>query len=247
MIRPKLVVVNNDRDEQPRSYREGRGYRLDLSGKKLVLGTLSLVLSLCFMFTLGVFVGRGVPLVSADDFSIRGVVLQFLGLEKQTGRPSPRAAATWEDPRKMLESLNYYEDLTHKGGTPIAAAPKAIEPAAAVPAAEPAKEPVRRAAAVSRPAEKTSAPQPERLQAAGSGTGQYMLLVASLKEPDTQALLDKLRAKGYSPRIESLDLGAAKWNRILLGSFPSRDAAIMFADEFNRKENMEAMVVSSSN
>ncbi len=139
MTRPKLVVVNTDLDEQPRSLRDGRGYRFDLSRNKLIFYALSFVLSLCFMFTLGIFVGRGVPMVSSDDFSMKGRFLRFLGLEKQTGQPSPKAAATWEDPRKMLESLNYYEDLTHKGGTPIAAAPKAIEPAPAVPAPEPAK------------------------------------------------------------------------------------------------------------
>jgi hypothetical protein len=55
-----------------------------------------------------------------------------------------------------------------------------------------------------------------------------------------------LRARGYSPRVESLDLGVATWTRILLGSFPSREAAIMFAAEFNSKENLQALVVSSS-
>ncbi len=68
-----------------------------------------------------------------------------------------------------------------------------------------------------------------------------------MKEPDAQALIEKLKTRGYSPRVESLDLGAVKWNRILLGSFPSREAAIKFADEFNRKENLEALVMSSSN
>ena len=38
-----------------------------------------------------------------------------------------------------------------------------------------------------------------------------------------------------------------KWNRILIGSFPSREAAVKFADEFNRKENLEALVTSSAN
>ena len=68
MIRPKLVVVNTERDEQPRSFRDGRGYRFDLSRNKLILYALSFVVSLCFMFTLGVFVGRGVPVVSPMIF-----------------------------------------------------------------------------------------------------------------------------------------------------------------------------------
>jgi hypothetical protein len=247
MTRPKLVVVNTDLDDHPRSFSDGRGYRFDLSRNKLIFYVLSFVLSLCFMFALGIFVGRGVPMVRSDDFSMKGRLLRFLGLEKQTGQPFPKAAATWEDPGKMLESLNYYEDLTHKGGTPIDAAPKAIEPAPVVPVPESVKEPAKRTTASRQPAEKPSAPQPEKSRTAGLAPEQYTLLVASLREPAAQVLIEKLRAGGYSPRVESLDLGAAKWTRILLGSFPSREAAIMFADEFNRKENLEALVISSSN
>ncbi len=246
MIRPKLIVVNNGRDEQPRSFRDGRGFRFEVSGNKLIFYALSFVLSLCFMFTLGIFVGRGVPMVGSDDFSMKGRFLRFLGLEKQTAQPSPKAAATWEDPMKMLESLNYYEDLTHKGETPLAVAPKATDHAPAIPAPEPAKD-AKRAPAPRQPAEKPSAPQPDKPQMAGTGGGHYTLLVASLREPDAQVLIEKLRAGGYSPRVESLELGAVKWSRILLGSFPSREAAIVFADEFNRKEKLEALVMSSSN
>jgi cell division septation protein DedD len=261
MIRPKLVVVNTDRDEQPRSFRDGRGYRLDMSGNKLILCAMGFVASLCFMFTLGIFVGRGLPVVKPDDFSIEGRFLRFLGLNNRTGEPSPGAAATWEDPRKMLESLNYYEDLTHKGGTlqdrrppqALTPQPKAIAPPAATPVNEPSKEATKRAAAPpgvgnrAGSAEKPSASQPDKPRTVENPAWKYTLLVASLKEPDAQVLIEKLKSKGYSPRVESLDLGAAKWSRILLGSFPSREAAIVFADEFNRKENLEALVTSNSN
>jgi cell division septation protein DedD len=186
-------------------------------------------------------------MVKPDDFSMKAQFLRFLGLEKEIGEPFPKAAATWEDPKKMLESLNYYDDLTHKGGTPIDAAPKVIEPVPEVPVPEPAKEPAKRAAAPRQPASKPSAPQPDKPGTAGLAAGQFTLLVASLREPDAQVLIEKLKLRGYSPRVESLDLGGAKWTRILLGSFPSREVAIIFADEFNRKENLEALVVSSSN
>lgn len=247
MIRPKLVVVSSERDEQPRSFQDGRGYRFDLSRNKLILFALSFVASLCFMFILGIFVGRGVPMVKSDDFSMKGRFLRFLGLESQAGRPSQGAAETWEDPRKMLESLNYYEDLTHKGGTALTPTPKTIEPSPGAPAAEPGKELVKRPPAISRqPAEKPSALQTEKPRAAINAQ-RYTLLVASLKEPEAQVLTERLKARGYSPSVESLDLGAVKWNRVLLGSFPTREAAILFAEEFNRKENLEALVISSSN
>jgi len=246
MIRPKLVVVNTERDEQPRSLRDGRGYRIELTRNKLILYSMTFFLSLCFMFTLGVFVGRGMSMVRPDDFSIKGQLLRFLGLEKQTGGSHPGAAVSWEDPRKMLESLNYYEDLTRKGGTPLSAVPKPIEPLPVIPAQpEPAKETARHSNTTKQPAEK-AAVQSEKPETPGV-EGQYTLLVGSLRESEAQFLIEKLRAKGYPLHIESLDLGSSKWNRILLGSFSSREAAIKFAEEFNRKENMEALVMSSSN
>lgn len=41
-------------------------------------------------------------------------------------------------------------------------------------------------------------------------------------------------------------MSAAKWTFILLGSISSREAS-MFADELNRKENLEILVASGSN
>jgi cell division septation protein DedD len=251
MTRPKLVVINTDVDKQPRSWRDGRRYRIDLGRGKLVFYAASFVLSLCFMFTLGVFVGRGVSVAGSDDASVKGRFLRFLGLGKQTAQPSAGAAQTWEDPMKMLESLSYYEDLTRKGGMPITAVPKPIEPAPETRTAEPAKEPVKEPAKhVAGPssrqqAEKTPVAQSDKPQRAELAGGRYTLLVGSLKEVEAQALIERLKARGYSPRVEALDLGTVKWDRVLLGSFPSRESALKFADEFNSKENLEALVTSN--
>jgi cell division septation protein DedD len=250
MTRPKLVVVNTDLEEQSRPWRDGQKYRFDLTTGKIVFYASTLILALCFMFTLGIFVGRGVAVVGPDDDSVKGRFLRFLGLGKQTDQPYAKAAATWEDPRKMLESLKYYEDLTHKGGMPKTTAQKPPEPVPDAPVAAPAKEPPKEAAKrlpASRPYERPSALQAEKPQKAEIAGEQYTLLVASLKEKEAQALIEKLKARGYSPRVESLDLGAVKWNRILVGSFSSRDSAIKFADEFNSKENMEALVTRNPN
>ncbi len=240
-------------DEQPRSWRDGRRHHIDLSIGKLVFYTAFFVLTLCFMFTLGVFVGRGVSVAGSDEASLNGRFLRFLGLGKQIAQPSTGAAQTWEDPMKMLESLSYYEDLTHKGGMPITAIPKPVEPPPEVPAIEPAKEPVKEPAkrTVASPsrqqAEKPSAARSEKPQRAELAGGQYTLLVGSLKEAEAQVLIERLKARGYSPRAETIDLGTVKWDRVLLGSFPSRESAIKFAEEFNSKENLEALVTSNSN
>ncbi len=271
MARPKLVVINSEQSEHSRGGRDGRMYRFELSRKKLLLYTTGLIASLCWMFIFGVLVGRGVALVGSDDFSLKGEFARFLGLDKQVGQPSSQASETWGDPRKMLESLNYYEDLTKQGGVPVTAPPKPVDlpPDAVEPVKETTKEPVsRRAAAAaaekSPTSEKTPAPpapekplvaaQPEKTASKTPAPSsvpyeQYTLLVASLKDAENaQRLIDQLNTKGYKPRLEALDLnGGGRWNRVLVGSFQSREAAIKFAAEFNKKENMEGLVIRDQN
>ncbi len=264
MTRPKLVVINSDQSEQSRGSRDGRKYRFELSRKRLVFYVFSMVFSLCFMFVLGILAGRGIALVSAEDYSFRAEFMRFLGLGKPTGQPGQNAAESWGDPRKMLESLNYYEDLTQKGGgNPAAPAPPmpVVEPYR--PAADPTKEPVRNAKRNTPPAqpqpasatpEKASAPEPDKTAKAAPPPvnvqgEQYTLLVASLKDPENaQRMVDQLKGKGYAPRIEALDLnGGGRWSRVLVGTFQTRDAAIKFAADFNKKENMEGLVIREPN
>jgi hypothetical protein len=245
MIRPKLVVVNNDRDEQSRTVRDGNAVRFELSRSRVVVYGLSLVLSLCFMFTLGVFVGRGVSVVNPNDFSLKGRFLHLFGLEKQIGASAPKASMTWVDPKKMLESLDYYQDLTRQNRSPLGQIAQAAAPAAPAPPSQPEKT-AKPAAELKRPSlPAPQSPKPEPAPTAPPA-GRYTLLVASLKERDARAMADKLKAAGYSPFVEPLELGSARWCRILLGSFPTREAAIAFADRFNKKEKTEALVISNS-
>ncbi len=246
MIRPKLVVVNNDRDEQSRSIRDGKGFRFELSRNRLIVYALSLVLSLCFMFTLGVFVGRGRAVVKPDDVSLKGRFLRFLGLDLQTGALAPGASVTWESPKKMIQSLHYYQDLTRNTLPPLGTSRQPAEHPPAAPPTQPVKE-VKAASAPKPPARQVSAaPQPPEAVKTPPPAGRYTLLVASLKAPEARALIDKLKAAGYSPFVESLEFGSTKWSRILLGSFATRRAAIDFADKFNRKEKTQAMVITGS-
>ncbi len=264
MTRPKLVLLHSEQ-EQSRGQKDVKKYRFELSRKKLTFCVLSLAAALCWMFVLGLLVGRGISLVNSEDVSLRAEFMRFLGLGKQTGQPVPKAAETWGDPKKMMESLNYYEDLTGKG-TPAPGVPPKAGSAEEVSAADPTTtEPVKdhpskRARAASQAAPQAQA-EPERQPAAETKTAkaapppsigsseQFTLLVASLKDPENaQRLMEQLKAKGYSPRLEALDLnGGGRWNRVLVGSFQTRDAAIKFAAEFNKKESMEGLVIREAN
>jgi hypothetical protein len=70
----------------------------------------------------------------------------------------------------------------------------------------------------------------------------YWLNAAAVAD---NGFVHRIDAKTYGDAAR--DMSAAKWTLILFGSLPSRETAIVFADEFNRKEKLEALVMSSSN
>jgi len=244
--------------EQPETEKKAKRFRFELGFKELFFSAVGLFLAFSWMFVFGILIGRGIPLVNPDEISVRAHLMRFLGLGSQAAQqPQPAPSADWDSPRKMLESLNYYEDLTQKNTT----APPSLRPVHPVPA------PVPKQSANDTISQKTKAPpgqlpkaapetvSPPTLQAPANGPGppmhaseHFSLLVSSLKDADNaQRLVDQLSSKGYSPRIETLNLGGSgRWNRVLVGFFQSREEALRFAAEFNRKEHMEGLVIRES-
>jgi cell division septation protein DedD len=255
MTRPAKNDVNH---EQTETDRKPKRFRFEFGFKELFFYAFGLFLAFSWMFVFGILIGRGIPLVNPDDITVRAHLMRFLGLGSQAAQqPQPAATADWDSPRKMLESLNYYEDLTQKNS----ATPPALRPVPPVPTPPP-KQP-----AGDTPSQKTkSSPGQSAKPVAESGSvpslqasthepgppvnasEHFSLLVSSLKDSDNaQRLVDQLRSKGYSPRIESLNLsGSGRWNRVLVGFFQTREEALRFAAEFNRKEHMEGLVIRES-
>ena len=126
MARPKLVVINSEQSEHSRGGREGKMYRFELSRRKAFLydGPYRRALLDVHLRDSG---RQGCGSGGSDDFSLKAGFFRFLGLDKQVGQPSTQASETWGDPRKMLETLNYYEDLTKQGGVPVTAPPKPVD------------------------------------------------------------------------------------------------------------------------
>jgi cell division septation protein DedD len=252
--------------EQSTASKEPRKYRFEVGLGRMLLFSLSLILAMAWMFTLGVLVGRGTPLVSNLDLSWKGEFLRFVGLGKEMPEIPENVAETWDDPQKMLESLSYYEDLTQQGGGAPTIEPAPSPPASPAPAkpqtpvtpvpAPPVTAPPPVAAASPAPPlpqEKAKIPESDTTSANSEPPGNlsehYTLLIASLKDVENaNRMLDQLKTKGYAPRIEAIDLhGGGRWNRVLVGSFQSREEAMKFAADFNRKERMEGLVIRESN
>ena len=232
--------------EKSEAEKKPRLYRFELSGLRLILYSCCLVLALSWMFVFGVLVGRGIPLVDLDSTSLQAQLLRFLGLGRPQVQPIENAAETW-DPQTVLKSLDYYENLTQKDAPADKGVPEAsiaqgkgsgkdAEAQKARPSGQP-PQPDAESEKESR-ANKDAPPGVK-------GEEHFTLLVVSLRDAANAAkLVDQLKAKGYAPRLENINLNTGgRWNRVLVGSFGSREEALRFAAEFNRKEHMEGLVI----
>ncbi len=246
----RSMIEDNTPDQQGKGPRPKR-YRFELSRLQFSLCCFGFLAALSWMFVFGLLVGRGVPLVDPSDISFHAVFLRFLGLDKSPAKPPPNAAQTWEDQKKMLETLKYYEDLTQRsvslGPKPTPSLPGAASQLTAKGSSENPADVKQKATAGPETAETPQAqPVPDPSGPESSGE-HFTLLISSLRDSENaQRLLDQLKTKGYPVRIESLDLSGARWNRVLVGSFQSRTDALRFAAEFNRKEKMEGLVIRES-
>jgi cell division septation protein DedD len=246
-------MKNDSRPEKTEEGRKTRLFRFELSPFRLGLYSCCLVLALCWMFAFGILVGRGIPLVSLDDVTLRARLMKFVGLARQPAPPVDNAADTW-DPQAVLKSLDYYENLTGKDSganpsdhqPPAGAAPRSKEAATQKPK-PPAQQSGSPATAENARSdtEKPLRDAPRDVPPTTRGEEHFTLLVMSLRDaPNAHKMVEQLKSKGYSPRLENLDLNnGGRWNRVLVGSFGSREEALRFAAEFNRKEHMEGLVI----
>ena len=127
-----------------------------------------------------------------------------------------------------------------KPAPPIAATPPAKTTPPAAPPEKVTPAPPAKTTAPAKPPEKAVEKEPPP-----AGAERYTLLAASLKDQENaKRYVDQLRAKGYPSRLETIEMaGSGRWNRVLVGAFESRDEALRFAAEFNRKEGLQGLVI----
>lgn len=98
-----------------RNRRKPKRYQFEVGRKGLFFYGLCLFMALTWMFVFGILVGRGIPLVSSEEFSLRAHLLRFIGLGPQVAKKAePEAEEHFDSPRTMLETLDYYLSLTRK-------------------------------------------------------------------------------------------------------------------------------------
>jgi cell division septation protein DedD len=129
-----------------------------------------------------------------------------------------------------------------------ASKPATVARAAAVPVTtttpSEAKPEPEKIATRTTPAAAHSAPKvPDTTSASGAFTLQ---LGASPNRDDAERQASRLREKGYAPYIVAAEVpGKGTWYRVRMGSFPTKDAATRYLQDFKRETQAEAFVAST--
>ena len=90
-------------------------------------------------------------------------------------------------------------------------------------------------------------PAPPKPPEATSANGAFTLqLGASPNRDDAERQASRLREKGYAPYIVAAEVpGKGTWYRVRMGSFPTKDAATRYLQDFKRETQAEAFVAST--
>ena len=93
-------------------------------------------------------------------------------------------------------------------------------------------------------AAKPATPKPP--EATASNGAFTLQLGASPNREDAERQASRLREKGYAPYIVTAEVpGKGTWYRVRMGSFPTKDAATRYLQDFKRETQAEAFVAST--
>lgn len=231
--------------------------QLQFTGFEMTILGVSFVVTITAVFFLGLFVGKRNAYLHApaEDRVARVPVDDFTKYKRPAPVPSAKpaepavAAATPAEDAKAGDA---------KAGDAKAKAPAQVASAAAAPAAAPAAVPApaqpsttnadaaaaaaakAKEAAAAKEAEAkklaeakkaAEAKKKEEEEKAAKGGGYTVQLLATRKEADADALVRKLKARGYAAYIRKVNDGAGAWYRVRVGSYGTFSDARAMADK----------------
>lgn len=246
------------------THRMREKYDLSLDSRQVVSLLIGGIVVLGAVFVLGVLVGKklaGTPRADHAPDLLTALDHKSDALERARATP----------PLTFQDELTRPAGSTPTAITPPATPAAATTPAKPAPVLHPAAVPAPTAATEAKP-EKTPAekkaepaarpPPPEsvatrstpaaahpspKVPEATSATGAFTLqLGASLNRDDAERQAARLREKGYAPYIVTAEVpGKGTWYRVRMGSFPTKDAATRYLQDFRRETQAEAFVAST--
>lgn len=230
------------------SHRMKEKYDLSLDSRQVVSLLVAGIVVLGAVFVLGVLVGK--KLAGSQRTDRAPDLLSALD-QKSAALERARAAP----------ALTFQEELTTDAGAAHAPPLKAV-PEKKAEAAKPAE--AKAEVAKTAPEKKADAPAksadagpiaartaPVAAQAKGSdattASGPFTLqLGASQNRDDAERMVSRLREKGYAPYIVSAEVaGKGTFYRVRMGSFPTKEAASRYLEDFKRETKTEAFVAAT--
>lgn len=228
---------------------------LSLDNRQIFFLFFGLSIVGCFVFALGVMVGRRVEF----DPSSEVAALSADSLTLLDGHAEQEADLTFKEGLKESAS-----DEVPPTRDPDAVVEEAQEspsvPAAVIAAAPEPKPPVDKKAAKASPKGKTATKKPAAkkpgnkttLAAAAPGAktnatavGQKFTLQmkAFAKAEEAEAFAAKLKAGGHNARVEAHEVKGRLWHRVRVGEFTTWAAGLQAKENFEQSEKIIAYVV----
>jgi cell division septation protein DedD len=158
-------------------------------------------------------------------------------------RPAPAVAAAAPAASKPAPSA-----VASTEAKPAAVERKAEPEVKAEPERKPdPPRPAQAESVAARTAPAAARPAGPRVPDATSAGGAFTLqLGASPNRDDAERQASRLREKGYAPYIVAAEVaGKGTWYRVRMGSFPTKDAATRYLQDFKRETQAEAFVAST--
>ncbi len=229
---------------------------LNLDNRQIFFLFFGLSVVGCFVFALGVMVGRRVEVgpggevaaLSADSLSIldgHGEVETELSFQQglktsDIDEVPPTRDLEAEAAAEEAEAMGIPTAAIAQAEPVPEAPPKAAErKPAAVPAAAKPKP-------AAKPSKKTTTLASSNKTAAADKTGARkftLQMKAFAKREQADAFAAELNAKGHSVRVESQEVKGRLWHRVRAGSFDTWAAGIEAKENFESKEKIIAYVV----
>jgi septal ring-binding cell division protein DamX len=247
--------------------------QLQFSGFEMGLIAVSFLVTVTTVFFLGLFVGKKNASyhTPAEDRVARIPVDDFTRYK----RPEPIAKTPREPKPAAVEGEGVVASAPAAAVDPKAVgsptSPAASAPAAAAPVAEPTAKPAgapaatdvvavgaakakdlaakdaaaKEAAAKEAKAKELAAAKAKEEKEEATGRGYTVQLLSTRKSADAEALVKKLKARGYAANIKKMADGEGAWYRVRVGSYGAFSEARAMADKCRRDLGLGQAFVST--
>ena len=237
---------------------------LNLDNRQIFFLFFGLSVVGCFVFALGVMVGRRVDMAPSGEVAAIGEgdslalldaesAKERLSFEEGLSTPATEGLPSTRDPATIGEDggEDAGEGEDAAGAKADAAALASAAPKAAGRAGAKANEgdaPSKQAARKgngkrkgktdAKKAAKKSAPKPKKLD------GRFTLQMKAFSRPDdAEAFAAKLRANGHAVRVEASEVKGRIWHRVRVGAFKTWAEGLEAKTKFEKTESVIAYVV----